>query len=1148
MATRRSTFKSVVRQQRSMGKGAANSLITAFVQKKILENIDPRNIISDNSLLKALFPDSKLINGYRAKGYRQPTGRYRDSGSGSAAELSGGFSMLTQKIEELNNAFKSVLDKTVDTSIHTKNVAKNTTLLPRIATEANLTRKNIQKVVKLLGGKESSKADLYFQSFAAREREYEAKYRKEKRETKVDKLKSGKETTEKGGGLLSSIFGGLAKSVGKGVGIAAIGLGIGGFLTGISFGIGQLKKVGDVSVIKDLLVSLGEGLKAFDTRGLLVMGGLFAAGAIFGTVSSVKGIAKANLGIAAIGAGIGGFMAGLSYGGSFVQGDSSNVKNLLQNLGEGLKAFDVNGLKAMGVLLGAGALFGAYKGGDGIKGGVKALGAFGGAILGITAIGLGIGGFLSAMSWAASFSTDNGASVKEILKNVGEGLGYLSGIDMAVLGGLIGVGGIGGGLAGAAAASGKASIATFAALGALGGIIGIGGAVGGFLAAMTSAASLSTDNGASIKEIMVNISQGLNALDGNGIKVLGTLIGAGAALGAIGAGGALASGGITALAALGAAGGIVGIGASLGLFLYAFSETAKLSNDKGASARDIMVNIATGLNSFNTIDGSNLAKLGTGMLELAKGITLLFAKDVWSDIVGIFRKKDDDVFGKLANDLKKLEKINGANLFNLGNGLHHLSLGLKNLATLTSKDLENVGKAVGAAQTVPDKKQTVPESNKPETVPESNKPTKEIKGEIKYPTQPTTPKRDVEKEKEQPKAIKTSYTDVREVTAKREGGSAGYDAIFGYGKKGGDSSLKAKYGKNLSEMTIREALQIGDQRMKESNSGAMGKYGFLPSTIRANLKDAGLSEDDLFNGENQEKLYRAFTDKNIKYLKKNLGRDPSNFEIDLANAQGAGGAVALLRAFENNPDAKTYEVIANLPGYGKSWKETWMTPGSKYRKTNPKMELSVRDYLNYMKGLHEDPNAVPKQESEKPTKVPEQDSKPSLTERVTEAVKGTAKSAGGMFGDIFDKLKSGGLNAFSSLKELANKNEMFKDAADIGSDTFKYIFGENDPLTTRLKQFYSDVSGNIGNQSPEVEMMRKQFESDLGGLTEMLNINKEQVRDQASGNMTIVQPPVNIPASPQRGDPVQTAWAPVVDTDHMKYFMNKYISSSYRLV
>jgi hypothetical protein len=99
----------------------------------------------------------------------------------------------------------------------------------------------------------------------------------------------------------------------------------------------------------------------------------------------------------------------------------------------------------------------------------------------------------------------------------------------------------------------------------------------------------------------------------------------------------------------------------------------------------------------------------------------------------------------------------------------------------------------------------------------------------------------------QPVQQPNQFNSYAERVAANESGAGGYDAIYGFGNPGGDPSIPANYGgRNLSQITIGEALNIGDSRMN-NNSGALGKYQFLPSTIRGLVGPAGLSENDTFD-------------------------------------------------------------------------------------------------------------------------------------------------------------------------------------------------------------------------------------------------------------------------------------------------------------
>ena len=262
----------------------------------------------------------------------------------------------------------------------------------------------------------------------------------ESREAKADKqtagiapLQTSDSSSSSGGGLFGSLKG--LKGIGTvlaavlpfaakkiGIGIGAAGVGIAAFFTGLAGAeaiirnfVGQDAGKG----LKELLINLSEGLGAFSKKSFVALGTVLSAGIIFP--------GKTAKGLAAVGIGLGGFILGLAGSDKLMQminGDGGeNVKNLLQNLAEGLGAFSTKSFVALGALLGTGALFGAIPGGAAVAGGVA---------IGIAAIGAGIGAFLLALGGVTKFASlfgIDGTSLKVLLKNMAEGLNELTNIE-----------------------------------------------------------------------------------------------------------------------------------------------------------------------------------------------------------------------------------------------------------------------------------------------------------------------------------------------------------------------------------------------------------------------------------------------------------------------------------------------------------------------------------------------------------------------------------------------------------------------------------------------------------------------------------------------------------------------------------------------
>ena len=130
--------------------------------------------------------------------------------------------------------------------------------------------------------------------------------------------------------------------------------------------------------------------------------------------------------LSGIGLGIGGFFAGIAGAGTlaeFVGIDGSAIKTIMVNIADGLAAFDPITLGALAVFMGAGAVMGSS---------VAGLVAAGGAALGMTAIGLGIGGFFAAIAGigdlADKFGVD-GTGLKTIMINTADGLKAFEEVD-----------------------------------------------------------------------------------------------------------------------------------------------------------------------------------------------------------------------------------------------------------------------------------------------------------------------------------------------------------------------------------------------------------------------------------------------------------------------------------------------------------------------------------------------------------------------------------------------------------------------------------------------------------------------------------------------------------------------------------------------
>lgn len=298
---------------------------------------------------------------------------------------------------------------------------------------------------------------------------------------------------------LGGLFGGLGIGIGAALkGLGAAGAGLGAFFIGLAGAEAIMAKFGSGENLKNLLTNLAGGLKAFGDRELVALGAILGAGAIFGAVPGLSGTG-AGIGIGAIGLGLGAFFAGLGAGEaglSWMNVDGSKLSGLMKHLAEGLSAFSDRNLAVVGTLLAGGAAGGALFG----------VSAVPGALVGMGAVGLGIGAFFAGLATAdaaANYMKVDGNKLKSIMKNLAEGLSAFNNQNLLVLGGLLGTGALFGAVAGPAAIAG----ATIG-MGAIG--AGIGAFFGGLGVADWALDKLGA-NGSGLRDIMINLADGLVA-------------------------------------------------------------------------------------------------------------------------------------------------------------------------------------------------------------------------------------------------------------------------------------------------------------------------------------------------------------------------------------------------------------------------------------------------------------------------------------------------------------------------------------------------------------------------------------------------------------------------------------------------------------
>ena len=219
-------------------------------------------------------------------------------------------------------------------------------------------------------------------------------------------------------GALFGSAGGVEEAIQAGVGITAMGAGLAGFLIAMSGADAAITALGgDGSSLVPLFSNIANAIGAFNNNSLVALGSVLGASAGLGMLFGVGKVVGANIGIVAIGAGIAGFLSALSgadWVASKLGADGSNISALLKNVGEALGSLSSQNFIALGGAMGVG-------------GALAALfpGALVGATVGIVAIGVGIAGFLGALSaadWVAGKLGSQGENIGPLLSNIGKGL------------------------------------------------------------------------------------------------------------------------------------------------------------------------------------------------------------------------------------------------------------------------------------------------------------------------------------------------------------------------------------------------------------------------------------------------------------------------------------------------------------------------------------------------------------------------------------------------------------------------------------------------------------------------------------------------------------------------------------------------------
>ena len=311
-------------------------------------------------------------------------------------------------------------------------------------------------------------------------------------------------------------------------GMGALGLGIGGFFSGLALGDAAATYLdADGAAIALMMKNFGIGISglagSLTSENAKIVAGILGATALFAVVSSPTNQLKTTTGLTSLGLGIGGFFAGLNASEALgLQMDGAEISKLMTNFGEGISALagafgESDATKLAALVTGGAALFATQ---TGAVGQLK-------VVTGLTSVGLGIGGFFAGINASGYFDLKNqpdGEILKKQMKNLAEGLGAFSDRDMTGLAGVFATGALFGALPGGAIVGIKAAV----------GLGVIGTAIGLFFAgigAVGKGADVINIDGSGFKTLATNIAEGLTAFNDIETEGLATRIKALAAIG-----------------------------------------------------------------------------------------------------------------------------------------------------------------------------------------------------------------------------------------------------------------------------------------------------------------------------------------------------------------------------------------------------------------------------------------------------------------------------------------------------------------------------------------------------------------------------------------------------------------------------------------
>lgn len=298
-------------------------------------------------------------------------------------------------------------------------------------------------------------------------------------------------------------------------GLGTFGAGISAFLAGLVIGDALLGAGSNMGWLDLNMESLAKAMKGFSnailnlsTEAQVALGVLLTSGAVSGLVG--KKPTDVGLGIAAFGAGISGFFIGLAVGDAamgWLNADFSNIAKATKGFDDAIGNLTTKSTIALGLLIGAGAIFGK----------VTSKKKQADMVFGIGALSLGIAAFFTGFAGAdfVAANVGDGGSMVNLVKNFADAVGALDERALTALGGLLGVGAVFGAAPGGLMIGGKIAIGM--------GVIGAG--IAAFFVAFDGMAKLGGilgADGSATKKLVNNMIDGIKPLENiDGDKLAG---------------------------------------------------------------------------------------------------------------------------------------------------------------------------------------------------------------------------------------------------------------------------------------------------------------------------------------------------------------------------------------------------------------------------------------------------------------------------------------------------------------------------------------------------------------------------------------------------------------------------------------------------